>query len=164
MLSSPASHHFLPLRSNYSPQHPVLKHLNTCSSLTVRDQDSYLYNTTGKIMVLYTLFFKFPDRKQDDPCSKSHNNFSLPRSFQRIYPNPRPCVRFRNKLLFLWRNVSPSPNFQAREPPLISCSRLLVLYTRIRSYPPHEEVVSSNHNPRTRHAVVKGTHLTWPLL
>jgi hypothetical protein len=26
MQSSPASHHFLPLRSKYSPQHPVLKY------------------------------------------------------------------------------------------------------------------------------------------
>jgi hypothetical protein len=31
MQSSPASQHFLPLRSKYSPQHPVLKHL--CSPL-----------------------------------------------------------------------------------------------------------------------------------
>jgi hypothetical protein len=26
MQSSPASHHFLPLKGKYSPQHPVLKH------------------------------------------------------------------------------------------------------------------------------------------
>jgi len=26
MQSSPVSHHFLPLKSKYSPQHPVLKH------------------------------------------------------------------------------------------------------------------------------------------
>jgi hypothetical protein len=26
MQSPPASHHFLPLRSKYPPQHPVLKH------------------------------------------------------------------------------------------------------------------------------------------
>jgi hypothetical protein len=29
MQSSPASRHFLPLRSKYSPQHPVLKHRDT---------------------------------------------------------------------------------------------------------------------------------------
>jgi hypothetical protein len=27
---SPASCHFIPLRSKYSPQHPVLKHVLTC--------------------------------------------------------------------------------------------------------------------------------------
>jgi hypothetical protein len=27
MQFSPVSHHFLPLRHKYSPQHPVLKHL-----------------------------------------------------------------------------------------------------------------------------------------
>jgi hypothetical protein len=29
MQSSPASRHFLPLRSRYSPQHPVLRHLQS---------------------------------------------------------------------------------------------------------------------------------------
>jgi hypothetical protein len=49
MESSPASHHFLPLRSKHSPQHPVLKYLHLCSSLSVRDQVSHPYKT-GKIM------------------------------------------------------------------------------------------------------------------
>jgi len=51
----PASHHFLPLRPNFSPQHPVLKHLQSTvhSSVTVRDQVSHPYETTGNIIVLY---------------------------------------------------------------------------------------------------------------
>jgi len=36
-----------------------LNDLNPCSSLSVRDQVSYPYKTTGKIMVLYALTFKF---------------------------------------------------------------------------------------------------------
>jgi hypothetical protein len=39
MQSSPASHHFLPLRFKYSIQNP--------------------FKTTGKIIVLYILIFKF---------------------------------------------------------------------------------------------------------
>jgi hypothetical protein len=39
--SSPASHHFLPLRYKYSPQHPLLRHLNLCSSFSMGDQVSY---------------------------------------------------------------------------------------------------------------------------
>jgi hypothetical protein len=35
MQSSPASCHFLPLRSVYSPQHPDLKHFSICALLLV---------------------------------------------------------------------------------------------------------------------------------
>jgi hypothetical protein len=39
MQSSPASCHFLPLRSKYSSQHPVLKDLpHLCSTLSVKDE------------------------------------------------------------------------------------------------------------------------------
>jgi hypothetical protein len=41
MQFSPASHHFLPLRSKHSPQHPIL---NLCSSLTVTDRVSHPSN------------------------------------------------------------------------------------------------------------------------
>jgi hypothetical protein len=57
MQSSPASRHFLPLRSKYSPWHSVLKHPQSCSSISVRDQVSYPHKITGKITVLYILIF-----------------------------------------------------------------------------------------------------------
>jgi hypothetical protein len=41
MQSFPSSCHFLPLRSKYSPQYPVLKHPQLCSSPGVRDQVSH---------------------------------------------------------------------------------------------------------------------------
>jgi hypothetical protein len=42
MQSSETSHHFLPLRTKYSSQHPVLNTLNVYSSLSVRDRDHVL--------------------------------------------------------------------------------------------------------------------------
>jgi hypothetical protein len=51
MQSSPASRRFLPLRSKYSPQYLVPKLPQ--SSLSARDQDTRLYKTTGKVIVLY---------------------------------------------------------------------------------------------------------------
>jgi hypothetical protein len=40
--------------------------LSLCSSLSVRDQVSHPYKTTGRIMVLYILTFMFLDRRRDD--------------------------------------------------------------------------------------------------
>jgi hypothetical protein len=51
---SPPFHHFIPLWSKYSPQHPGLRHLQ---SVFLRDQVSHPYRTTGKIIVLYSLIF-----------------------------------------------------------------------------------------------------------
>jgi hypothetical protein len=45
-----------PFGSKYSLQHPIL---NLCSSFNVIDQVSHPYKTTDKIMVLYTLDFRF---------------------------------------------------------------------------------------------------------
>jgi hypothetical protein len=36
------------------------------SSLNVRDQVSHPYKTTGRIMVLYILFFKFLESRRED--------------------------------------------------------------------------------------------------
>jgi len=68
MQSSPTSHHFLPLTSKYSPQHPVLKHSHLYSSLSVRDQLSHAYKTSDKIISLYSSVPFFRDT--DDPLSK----------------------------------------------------------------------------------------------
>jgi len=54
MQSSPAFHHFLPLRHKYSPWHLVVKRLQWFS-LGVRDKVSHPYKTTGKIVVLSEL-------------------------------------------------------------------------------------------------------------
>jgi hypothetical protein len=56
MQFSPTSCHFIPLRSKYSPKHPVL---NLCSSLNVRDQFSHPYKTTGKIIVYVVYSFVY---------------------------------------------------------------------------------------------------------
>jgi hypothetical protein len=66
MQFSPFSRHLIPLRSKYPPQHLVLKHPQSCSSLTVRDQVSQLYRTTGKIIFLYILIVIFLDSRRED--------------------------------------------------------------------------------------------------
>jgi hypothetical protein len=60
--SSPAS---LSLRTQYSSQHPVLKHRPNFSR-SVRDQVSHPYKTTGKIIILYILIFKYLERRRED--------------------------------------------------------------------------------------------------
>jgi hypothetical protein len=55
-----------PLRSKYSPQHPVLKHPQFMFPLYVRDHLSHPYRSTGKIIVLYILIFTFFYSRQED--------------------------------------------------------------------------------------------------
>jgi len=54
---SPLSGYFLFLRSEYLPQHPILKHLSFCSPLNVRDQVSHPYKTADTFIVLLILVF-----------------------------------------------------------------------------------------------------------
>jgi hypothetical protein len=83
-----------------------------------------------------------------------------PRVHYRVHKSsqiPKPYIIFRKKPFFLPRAViSPPPNPQAGGPTLVGCPWMLT-----RSYPPYLEAVSSISNPRTRHAVVTGTHITW---
>jgi len=57
--SSPTSRHFLPLSSEYSPHTLFTNTLNPCPFLSVRDQVSHPYKSTGKIIVLYIKIFEF---------------------------------------------------------------------------------------------------------
>jgi len=56
----------IPLGPKYSPHDPVLNTLSLHSSLNVRDHVSQPYGTTGNIIVLYILIFKFLERILDD--------------------------------------------------------------------------------------------------
>jgi hypothetical protein len=68
---SPPYRHSIPLWPKYPPQHPVLT-LCLCASLTVRDNVSHPYRTTGKIIILYILNIKFFDSRREDKrfCTK----------------------------------------------------------------------------------------------
>jgi hypothetical protein len=62
MQFSVSSYHFIPLRSRYSPQHPLLKYPQSmCFSYVLNP-----YKTTGYIIVLYTLSFMFLDSRRGD--------------------------------------------------------------------------------------------------
>ena len=57
-----------PLGSKYLPQDLIFKYgtLSLHSSLNVRDHVSQSYNTTGNIIVLYILIFKFLGGSRED--------------------------------------------------------------------------------------------------
>jgi hypothetical protein len=65
MQCSPPSRHFIPLRSKYSAEQPVLIHNSLCSFVNVRNQALHPYTTTGK-MGLYVLIVTFLDSRKDD--------------------------------------------------------------------------------------------------
>jgi hypothetical protein len=49
-----ASYHFVPIKSDFSPDHSVLEHLNLCSSFNLRNQVSHPYKTTGVNIRVWT--------------------------------------------------------------------------------------------------------------
>jgi hypothetical protein len=77
MQSSPASHHFLPLMSKHSPQYPVLKHSQSCSSFDVTGQVSHPYKIMNKSIVVYILIVKFLETSQEEQYSEQ-NGSKLP--------------------------------------------------------------------------------------
>ena len=59
----PLPFYLIPLRPKYSPQHSILKHLQTSSFHNVSDQVSQPYKTVHKIIVLYIWISKVLDSK-----------------------------------------------------------------------------------------------------
>jgi hypothetical protein len=65
MQSSPDSCHFLPLRSKYSFQYPVLKHPQSKFLPYSERPPVNTYKTKDEIIVLYILIFKFLERREE---------------------------------------------------------------------------------------------------
>ena len=65
-MQSPFPRYLVPPRSKYSSQHHVLKHPQLPFFRNVSDQVSHPYKTTGKIIVLYIMIFKFLNSNLED--------------------------------------------------------------------------------------------------
>jgi hypothetical protein len=89
--------------------------------------------------------------------TKSHFPFSLLSSYQSTNPSPRQEFLFRNKANFYGEEFStPRPIPKMEDHPL---SAVLDCLVNILAATLNIWGRSSIHNPRTRHAVVTGTHL-----
>jgi hypothetical protein len=66
MQSFSGSYHFLHLRSKYSPQHPVLTHLESVAFHWCVRPDFTPIQNNPKILILYILIFKFLERREEE--------------------------------------------------------------------------------------------------
>jgi len=89
-----------------------------------------------------------PISGQVHPVNTSPHYFpkSMLISSSHLCPNPRPCVTFRNKLMFYGELLARCQTQKLEDHPL----------SADRSYPSYLAAVSSIRNSRTRHAVVTG--------
>jgi hypothetical protein len=76
--------------------------LSVCSSLSVRDQVSHPYKTTGKTTVLYTLIFLFLDRSDLHPDVQTQLQASKIEVLGTAFGSKTPAVSIKN------RNISVS--------------------------------------------------------
>jgi hypothetical protein len=92
MQFSATSSHLIPLGSKYSPEHPVIKHLQSLLSLNVKDQVSHPYGTTGKTIDSNVLIFTLLDIRWGD---SSTLQFRRPTSCFL-------CLYFCNSIIHIW--------------------------------------------------------------
>jgi hypothetical protein len=91
MPCSPTSRYFLPLRSNCSPQHLILKHPPSLYSyLNMRNEPSHPYKTTGETVFFYILIFMSLDSRWDNKrfwteCKKAFPKWKLLLMFSWIF-------------------------------------------------------------------------------
>ena len=71
----------IPLMPKYSPQHPLLKHPQPMFLPQCERPSSHPYKTTGKIIVLYILIFRYLNSKLEDkdsgPNDRKHSLTSI---------------------------------------------------------------------------------------
>jgi hypothetical protein len=85
--------------------------------------------------------------------TKTHSvYFPFPRSFQRISPNPRPCVTFCNMLISYDEELLDSRQTPKMEDHPLSAVQYF------RSCPLYLESISSIRNPKTGNSMVTETH------
>ena len=72
----------IPLGSKYSPQDQFSNTLSLGSSLNVRDHASKPYSTTGNIIILDILIFKFLERSLEDKSVCGLNNINFTHAYE----------------------------------------------------------------------------------
>jgi len=90
------------------------------------------------------------------PCSQEASTGSCPEWDASFLP--RTCATFFKKLAFYGEIFLALFQPQGWKPPLVDCQRLLIKYIHI--YRQYLQAVSSINNPRTRHIVMTGAHVT----